>query len=96
MLRPHGAVGVGRPDRSVSMGFAGDVAGDPLSYALPDLPLKDLERAAELAEELESIVGRIPGGFGINDVMGVGRTSRAVALPSPELQRMGGGGYATR
>ena len=62
MLRPGGAVGVGRPDRSVSMGFAGDVAGDPLSYALPDLPLKDLERAAELAEELESIVARMPEG----------------------------------
>jgi hypothetical protein len=44
------------------MGFAGDVAGDPLSYELPDLPLKDLERAAELAEELESIVGRMPPG----------------------------------
>jgi len=28
----------------------------------PDLPLKDLERAAELAEELESIVGRMPPG----------------------------------
>jgi hypothetical protein len=44
------------------LGFAGDVVGDPLSYALPDLPLKDLERAAELAEELESIVGRMPPG----------------------------------
>jgi len=55
-------MGVRRPDRSVSMGFAGDVAGDPLSYELPDLPLKDLERAAELAEELESIVGRMPPG----------------------------------
>jgi hypothetical protein len=62
MLRPSGAMGVRRPDRSVSMGFAGDVAGDPLSYELPDLPLKDLERAAELAEELESIVGRMPPG----------------------------------
>ena len=62
MRRPHGAVGVRRPDRSVSSGFAGDVAGDPLSYALPDLPLKDLDRAAELVEELESIVGRMPPG----------------------------------
>jgi hypothetical protein len=46
----------------VSSGFAGDVAGDPLSYALPDLPLKDLDRAAELVEELESIVARMPPG----------------------------------
>ena len=62
MLRPSGAAGVRRPDRSVSLGFAGDVAGDPLSYALPDLPLKDLDRAAELVEELEAIAKRIPPG----------------------------------
>jgi len=60
MLRPGGAMGVGRPDRSVSMG----VAGDPLSYALPDLPLKDLERAARLAEELASIINETPATVG--------------------------------
>jgi len=43
MRRPHGAVGVGRPDRSVSM-------------------VQDLDRAAELMEELESIANRIPPG----------------------------------
>ena len=54
MLRPGGAVGVGRPDRSVSMRF------EP--QGVPRGELKDLERAAELAEELEEIVARMPPG----------------------------------
>ena len=63
MGRVPGGYGVSRPDRSVSLPhstsgserrrFAGNVAADPL---------KDLERAAELAEELESIVSRMPPG----------------------------------
>jgi len=32
MARVPGGFGVKRPDRSVSLGFAGDVAADPLSY----------------------------------------------------------------
>jgi hypothetical protein len=54
MLRPSGAAGVRRPDRSVSMRFEPQGA--------PRGELKDLERAAELAEELEEIVARMPEG----------------------------------
>jgi hypothetical protein len=87
MLRPSGAVGVRRPDRSVSMGFAGDVAGDPLSYASPDLPLKDLERAAELAEELESIVGRMPpGSFTSETRRFASRASTGSAVQDPGMR----------
>ena len=53
MRRPHGAAGVGRSDRSVSL-------ERPLQDASTDMRL--LERAAELAEELEQIVGRMPPG----------------------------------
>jgi hypothetical protein len=51
---PGGAAGVRRPDRSVSMRF------EP--QGVPRGELKDLERAAELAEELEEIVARMPEG----------------------------------
>ena len=55
MGRVPGGFGVSRPDRSVSL-------ERPLQDASTDTRLKDLERAAELAEELESVVGRMPPG----------------------------------
>jgi len=54
MARVPGGFGVRRPDRSVSMRFEPQDA--------PRGELKDLERAAELAEELEEIVNRMPPG----------------------------------
>lgn len=56
MARGSNAVGVGsRRDRSVSL-------DRPLQDASTDTRLRDLQRAAELAEELESVVGRLPPG----------------------------------
>ena len=74
MLRPSGAAGVRRPDRSVSMRF------EP--QGVPRGELKDLERAAELAEELEEIVARMPeGSFTQDPGMRAGDEFTDVASP---------------
>ena len=67
--RIPGGFGVRRPDRSVSLErreledlYSMQEAQAGQRLRSQDDALKDLERAAELAEELESIVGRMPPG----------------------------------
>jgi len=74
MARVPGGFGVKRPDRSVSLGFAGDVAADPLGVALTRqltkqiqnlLPKtsKDLEAGQRIAEGIVAdALGEIAGG----------------------------------